>query len=446
MRFVKLSAISLTLVLVVVFQVVALGAQAADFKAGVAKVDITPTKAVPMWGYGERHAELSKGTRDPLMAKALVIKAGEEKLALVGLDLGRSPTAAMMANIRKAIADAAGIKYLMIVGSHTHYGPVIELKNEEGKGKGKFDDAVAYVDELEKKLIDVILSADKNLQDARIGWGSDTADMNTNRHVKGEEGPADQELAVIRVDDLSGKPIAVVTNFAAHPTSLSPKDLMFSAEYPGQLQNAVEAAMNCPCLFMQGACGDLTTKKGGMKSIEEFGKALGDKVTAVASKITTSAPENPTIQGMDEDFSFQSRMDMGNPIVRAMYQKAFFPELVAGMDEFNGNTIKPHLTTILLNGQLALVGGSGEFFCNHSLRLKERARGVKTLFFGYCNGHHMYFPTIEATAQGGYGADPTVSWVALGGPEEMMNKALINIYTMLGKYPDLATMLAGEKK
>jgi hypothetical protein len=46
----------------------------------------------------------------------------------------------------------------------------------------------------------------------------------------------------------------------------------------------------------------------------------------------------------------------------------------------------------------------------------------------------MYFPTIEAAAEGGYGADPTVSWVALGAGEQMMNKALINIYTMMGKY------------
>jgi hypothetical protein len=34
----------------------------------------------------------------------------------------------------------------------------------------------------------------------------------------------------------------------------------------------------------------------------------------------------------------------------------------------------------------------------------------------------------------GYGADATVSWVALGTGEQMMDKALINIYTMMGKF------------
>ena len=44
-----------------------------------------------MWGYGARHAQLSNGTLDPLQAAAVVIRVGDRKLAIVGLDLGRSP-------------------------------------------------------------------------------------------------------------------------------------------------------------------------------------------------------------------------------------------------------------------------------------------------------------------------------------------------------------------
>ena len=81
-----------------------------------------------------------------------------------------------------------------------------------------------------------------------------------------------------------------------------------------------------------------------------------------------------------------------------------------------------------------MVGGSGEFFCNHANRLKARAYVKHTLFFGYCNGHGMYFPTIEAASEGGYGADPGISLVELGGGERMMDKALLNIYLLLGKF------------
>ena len=54
-------------------------------------------------------------------------------------------------------------------------------------------------------------------------------------------------------------------------------------------------------------------------------------------------------------------------------------------------------------------------------------------FFGYCNGYHQYFPTIEAAAEGGYGADNAVAPVEVGAGEQVMNAALIWIYEMLGK-------------
>ena len=54
-----------------------------------------------MWGYGARHDRLSEGVIDRLQAKALVIEAKGSKLAIVGMDLGRGPTPAMMEKIRE---------------------------------------------------------------------------------------------------------------------------------------------------------------------------------------------------------------------------------------------------------------------------------------------------------------------------------------------------------
>lgn len=405
------------------------------FKVGFAKRDITPTAPMPMWGYGARHEALSEGVRDPLHAKAVVIDVGSDKLAIVGLDLGRSPRADSMARIRAAVLEASGVNFILMSGSHTHHGPVLELKDEEGKGKGIYDAAVAYVASLEENLIDVINEAAKKARKARVGWGSMAVPMNRNRHTKIEPKPVDTELTVLRFDDKSGKPIALVVNYAAHPTILKAQDLRFSAEYPGQMMNAVEADFGANCLFMQGAAGDMSTSRTeATNSIEAYGKALAEKVIAVAREIETSVPAEPSIQGQDEDFAFESRLDFGNKMIQGLFKNAFFPELAqASLDDYADNTVRPHLTTILLNQNLALVGGSGEFFSNHAIRLKERSR-IRTIFFGYCNGHHMYFPTIEGAAEGGYGADATVSWVPVGAGEEMMNRALANIYTMLGSY------------
>src|SRR5688572_28320400 len=84
---------------------------AAVFKAGAARRDITPREGMPMWGYGARHATLSVGTLDPLYAEALVIQAGAKKLAIVGLDLGRSPAEASLQRIRRRAKSEAGVEY-----------------------------------------------------------------------------------------------------------------------------------------------------------------------------------------------------------------------------------------------------------------------------------------------------------------------------------------------
>jgi neutral ceramidase len=424
------------LILVALVLMLSVDASAQHFKVGFSKQDVTPTKATPMWGYGARHAALSVGIRDPLYAKAVVIDVGEDKLAIVGLDLGRSPTEAMMVRIREAIKVTSGIELIMISGSHTHHGPVIELLDEPGKGQGVFDDAVAYSKELEEKIIVAINSAAANVQDAKIGWGSKSVAMNRNRHSKIEPKPVDTELGVIRLDDLNGKPIAIVVNYAAHPTMLDAADLRFSAEWPGAMMNAVEEELKTNCVFMQGASGDMSVMTNEQtRGVEAFGKAMAAQVTEVTGSVETKVPGRPRLKGREETFEFNTRMSFANPVTQVMFSAAFFPELaLASMtDDLLQNTIQPTLTIVMINQELALVGGSGEFFCNHALRLKERSRAGETFFFGYCNGHHMYFPTIEAAAEGGYGADSAVSWVNLGAGEEMMDRALINIYAFLGK-------------
>src|SRR5438094_3662940 len=122
------------------------------FKIGAGQRNITPQEPLPMWGYGARYDALSLGTFDALFATALVIQAGTNKLAIVGLDLGRAPAEKSLQAIRQRIEKGAGIRYSFIAGSHTHHGPVLELTDAPGKGKGKFDAALRYYKELEDSI------------------------------------------------------------------------------------------------------------------------------------------------------------------------------------------------------------------------------------------------------------------------------------------------------
>ncbi len=404
------------------------------FLAGVARRDITPKEPVPMWGYGARHDALSTGVLDPLYADALVIQAGGKKMAIVGLDLGRAPAERSLQNIRRRIKELAGIESSFIAGSHTHHGPVLELSDEPGKGQGRFDAALRYYKQMEDGIVEAILEANSKLAPAKLAVGSvQLQGFNRNRHTKLEPKPSDRELAVMRLDEASGKPLAVVVNFAAHPTMIPASTLKFSADYVGAMKALVSKETGASTLFLQGAAGDQSASPGENKGYEAFGQALGREVLKLDSSLVTQEVDKSSLEVREERFTFTSRTDFSNPVIKFAFEKAFFPELIPNyLDEY-ASGVRPRLTVALLNGDIAFVGVSGEFFSNHSIRLKERAR-VKQLFFaGYSNGYHQYFPTIEAVSEGGYGADNTVSPVEVGAGEQMMNTALIWIYQMMGK-------------
>src|SRR5258706_15368488 len=178
------------------------GESSDGFKIGVGRRDITPKEAVPMWGYGARHDMLSTGVLDPLYATALVIQVGSNKLAIVGLDLGRAPAEKSLQTIRARIKSEADIDYSFIAGSHTHHGPVLELTDEPGKGKGKFDASLRYYQQMEEGIAGAIIEANSKLVPARMANGALWLEgFNRNRHTKIEPKPSDRDLAVMRFDD-----------------------------------------------------------------------------------------------------------------------------------------------------------------------------------------------------------------------------------------------------
>jgi hypothetical protein len=403
------------------------------FKAGAARREVTPREGMPMWGYGARHATLSVGTLDPLYAEALVIQAGAKKLAIVGLDLGRSPAEASLQRIRQRVKSEAGVEYSFIAGSHTHHGPVLELTDEEGKGKGRFDAALRYYRDMEDAIVAAIVEANSKLAPAKMAFSSIQLEgFNRNRHTKQPVKPSDRDLAVMRFDGANGKPIAILINFTAHPTMVSAATLRFSADYVGAMKTEVEKATGASVIFMQGAAGDQSVNAQN-RDYQAFGQALAKEAIKVATALEPQEVSSPSLEVKEDRFKFSSRTDLGNPLVRGLYEKAFFPELIPNYVDEYADGVRPRLTVALLNGEIALVGASGEFFSNHSIRLKERARVKQLFFFGYCNGYHQYFPTIEAVAEGGYGADNQVAPAAVGAGEQIMNTALMWIYQMLGK-------------
>jgi neutral ceramidase len=401
-------------------------AHADTLEAGAARVDITPPIGHPMWGYAARHDAPSEGVLESLHARALVLTVGKESIALVSLDLGRAPTRKSTEAIRARVKKAVGIEHVFLVASHTHHGPVLELEDWPTKEK-------PYVRALEDKLATLIIDAARARKPARVGVAARETTLNRNRHSRRAEKSVDRMLLVLRVEDADGKPIAHAVNFAAHATMLDSKLHKFSPDYPGAMAALVEKETRVPCLFLQGAAGDLSPNSGEDRTATQFGQRLGKLVLETAGTIRCAAEEKPTLAVRSESFRFKPRLDVGNPFVKLALGKAFFPAMIDFYDQEYRDGVRPQLETALLNGKMGFVGVSGEFFCDHAVQLRRRARLEHLFFLGYCNDYHQYFPTIEASTEGGYGTEVPVAMVEYGAGERIMDRALIQLFQMRGK-------------
>ena len=145
-----------------------------------------------------------------------------------------------------------------------------------------------------------------------------------------------------------------------------------SADYPGSLARLVEKDAGGFCLFLQGAQGDLSANPPmGVAGPEKFGEELGRLVLTQSKKIRCEMADVADLKVRERDFKFTSRVDLGNPLVRAAYSLAFFPEFVSFYEREYREGVRPHLTTALLDGRIGFVGVSGEFFCEHANHLRR---------------------------------------------------------------------------
>src|SRR5690349_20106640 len=94
-------------------------AWAAEYRAGLARVDITPPVGHVMGGYSDRKQNAA-GTHDPLYATVLVVESGDDSLALVTCDL-RSFVSTRVGELAR---QKFGVKNTIISVSHTHSGPL----------------------------------------------------------------------------------------------------------------------------------------------------------------------------------------------------------------------------------------------------------------------------------------------------------------------------------
>ena len=432
---------------------------AATFKAAVGKVDITPPSGLQMYGFFDRIKEnkLSTGILDPLYARVLVLEVGERRLALVSVDLGRTFSEPQLAQLRQLVKSSAGVSFLLLTASHTHSGP--NILDEYPANRPPAWERTAI-----EKIAAAVLGASHNLQDAQIGTGRGQVYLGYNRRQVHADGavtmlwtnperqptaPLDPTVSVMRIDDRNGKPLAILVNYACHPVVLGADNLQYSADFVGTMANTVQRGFDpAPlCFFLQGADGDInpyyattSLSDNAVARRDWTGEQLGEEVVRVSKAIHMDVPREPGIDFSDDVLSFQLRWDASK--LRERLLNGYGPRVFEDHADVIAHDPPPdhlelHVTTLLLNKRIALVGMPGEPFVNFQISWRDRCPVQDAFFLGYTNGYFDYFPTIEAAAQGGYGAADSNTYVEIGTGERMLRQALVRVYEMLGKVRDI---------
>src|SRR6185437_9731933 len=120
-------------------------------------------KTVYLAGFG--HNRKATGVHDPLKARAVVLKHGKDKIALVAVDLVGffHPR---IESIRKRLP---GFQYILVSSTHNHEGP--DTLGLWGSSPFKSGVDAEYLAEVEKKIIAAVKAADAACKPvtARIG-------------------------------------------------------------------------------------------------------------------------------------------------------------------------------------------------------------------------------------------------------------------------------------
>lgn len=426
----------------------------ANLQAGVAQVDITPPTGLAMYGYFDRLAkhQLATGILDPLYARLLVLDTGGKRVALVTLDLGRTFDDSSLDRLRTIAKQDSHIDELIVTASHTHSGPNILDVYADGHPP-------AWQDTMLQKISDAIHQAARHLEPARLGTGRGSANIGYNRRrvnpdnsvtmlwsnpKKTSTAPVDTTVHIVRIDRMDGTPLAILVNYACHPVVFGADNLQYSADYVATMVQTVVAAFpNKPlCLFLQGADGDInpydaTTPmdRDAVGRRDWTGRELGREAARIAQEIETKA-SLPSLDFADDVLVLPWRWDpqkLHDGLLRVNGPLLFHDHAGLLGASPPPSKIALHVTTLVINRQIALVGMPGEPFVDFQINLRDRCPVQDCLLLGYANGYLDYFPTILAASQGGYGAADSNTYLSVGAGERMLDHALIRIYEMLGE-------------
>ncbi len=363
MRFVLVPLITLIVV-----------CDAGAFEAGAAKVEITPPLGTPLNGYYDRLGRGAADVHDPVWVRCLYISDGETAVFLLNADLciiNRE----LHDRVLELAPEIVPPENIIMTATHTHSAQ--GAMNHELLARsitGRYMPEI--LESTARRFVEAMGSAYDKRMRATIGYGTTKQEgLTENRQIP--DGPVDEQVGVIRVEDSDGNAIAIIGNLAAHPTTVGGDDkFSVSADYPGYFYDEVErqAEPGCVAMFLNGAEGNQRPANpknlSGWARTESVGKTLAALVLEASEKIACK----------------EAKLHVGyaTPALPPTIASAFMPE----------QTI---LQTLEIdNLLLTFFPGEPCVEIGLELRRQARSRGYGNQFtVGLANDHLLYFVPEE---------------------------------------------------
>lgn len=243
-------------------------APSAALEVGFGETDITPSleSGRPVWLAGYGMGRRATGVHDPLRARAVVLRDGDQKIALACVDLIGLQYPAVK-RIRESLA---GYRYVMVSSTHNHEGPdVIGIW-----GASPFQCGVdeQYVELVVKRVVEAVQAAESQLKPAEAVFG--TADDET---LVGDSRLPKVKDSVIRVLKFQppggGAVLGLLVQYSSHPEAMGRANTLVTADFVDATVARLKQRYNCPVAYFSGAVGGLMAPPDGRIQSPE-GKVL----------------------------------------------------------------------------------------------------------------------------------------------------------------------------
>jgi hypothetical protein len=401
------------------------GTSMVAFLAGFGLSNITPKVGCQLVGYSNRKTGAT-GVHDVLMARALVLESEGERWAVVSNDICYL-NARTVKETREAVRQRTEIppSHIFVAATHTHSGP-------HDRDSENWDRPLADI------IADAVVQACNMLKPAHVGGAFGTLHgYSINRRWL--DRPVDPGVGVIRIDDLEGKTLGLVTNFGCHGVVLGYDNYLVSSDWPGIACRYLEDALGpqSVCLFLQGGSGDTNPLVDGVRKHLQSGHAvvsIGDIYSY------HGGPDDPDRWNIGDrgGGTFEEARELGKafadealrvargivprPVEKGPWSEQFFIDAAKAPDEPKPDIPfpshlreRPQITIedgkihaeIMAIGidRIVIVGEPGEILSQTAVALRTRLRvmGFDTpLVVSYANGWMAYLPDSAAFDEGGY--------------------------------------------